>query len=334
MKHFNIPVFIPELACPNQCVYCDQRKISGKTHIPGVQDVHHIIRKYLSTLPSEECRREVAFFGGNFTGLPLKVQRSYLDAANQWLSKGLIHGIRLSTRPDYVNREVMDLMKNYGVSCMELGVQSLDEEVLRLSGRGHTAEQAEEAAAMVREAGIKLGLQMMTGLPGDSPEKSLYTARRIADLGASITRIYPALVIKGTALHRLMEAGSYKPLSLEETIERCKTLLLFFESREISVIRLGLHPSEGLIGGCELAAGPFHPALRELVMTALWEDIFRKDLLNGKKGILQVTVAPAQINAAIGHKGANKKMLGRHYRRVLFKTDPQLKKRAYYADHC
>jgi histone acetyltransferase (RNA polymerase elongator complex component) len=277
---------------------------------------------------------EIAFFGGNFTGLPQNEQEAYLKAAAKWVEAGKINGIRISTRPDYINGQVLGLLKSYGVISVELGAQSLDEDVLRLAGRGHSAKHVEEASKMMLDAGFVLGLQMMIGLPGDTLEKNMHTARRIAELGASETRIYPTLVIRGTQLEQMYLEGSYQPLSLDETIDRCKQLLLFFEDRKVKVLRLGLHPSEGLNQGPDLVAGPFHPALKELVTTAIWKEIFRETVKNKKENCLILTVAPKELNAAIGHKAANKKSLLKHFEKVEFKTNTNLTGRAFHADYC
>ena len=176
MKHFTIPVFVPELACPNRCVFCNQHSISGCRQQPEPEEVREIVDKHLSTISSEDSHIEIGFFGGSFTGIELGLQEKYLSVAHAYLRAGKIRGIRLSTRPDYVNHEVLNLLKSYGVTTVELGAQSLDNEVLKLSGRGHTVADVEKASAMILSAGFKLGLQMMTGLPGDSPEKSIETA--------------------------------------------------------------------------------------------------------------------------------------------------------------
>lgn len=337
MRHYNIPIFIPELACPHQCVYCDQSKITGCDQPPAVDDIKDIVKAYLATMPDKDKHVEIAFFGGNFTGLPLKVQHAYLAEASALVAAGAIDGVRLSTRPDYINKEVMELLVYHHVSSVELGAQSLDDEVLRLSERGHTVKDVENASSMIREAGIELVLQMMTGLPGDTPEKTMDTARKIQQLGASATRIYPTLVIRGTRMEKLMLQGDYQPLSLEETIMRCKQLVIFFESHDIAILRLGLHPSEGLISGCEMAAGPFHPALKELVMTALWKDLlsgFIVDVTNQSSDMeLTITVAPSQLNAATGHNATNRKELEKHYKKVVFKTDPLLTGRTFHAHY-
>jgi histone acetyltransferase (RNA polymerase elongator complex component) len=334
LRHFNIPFFIPELGCPHQCVFCDQHRISGTQQAPKPEEVDSQVAAYLETFPKGERQVEIAFFGGNFTGLPQNEQEAYLQAAAKWIEAGKVGGIRLSTRPDYINPEVLKLLKKYGVSSIELGAQSLDEDVLRLAGRGHSAKHVEEASKMILDAGFVLGLQMMTGLPGDTMEKTMYTARRIKELGASETRIYPTLVIRGTQLEQMYLEGSYQPLSLDETIDRCKQLLLFFEDKKVKVLRLGLHPSEGLSNGSELVTGPFHPALKELVNTTIWKDLFRESVKNKTGQCLRLSVAPKELNAAIGHKAANKKWLLKHFEKVEFKTNTNLIGRAFHADYC
>lgn len=337
MRHYNIPIFIPELACPHQCIFCDQHKISGKAGLPLLDDISHIVKAYLATMPTTGKYVEIAFFGGSFTGLPPEKQQAYLDKASVWVRQGQVNGIRLSTRPDYINKEILAMLRQAGVSCIEIGAQSFDDEVLRLSGRGHTVGDIEKASELIKEAGIGLVLQMMTGLPGDSHAKTLYTARRITEAGAMATRIYPALVIKGTRMEEMFKAGTYQPLTMQETISRCKDLIRFFEEKNMPVLRLGLHPSEGLISGCEMVAGPFHPALKELVMSALWADLF-VDLLNEqnpdrKQQRLTITVAPKQLSTATGHGASNKKALERIYRKVDFKTDPELTGRSFYVHY-
>ena len=276
---------------------------------------------------------EIGFFGGTFTGIPLNEQERYLKTAAPYLKKGVIHGIRLSTRPDYINKEVLDLLKKYGVTTVELGAQSLDDEVLKASYRGHTAEQVAAASAMILDYGFDLGLQMMIGLPGDTFEKSMKTAEKIIELGASNTRIYPSLVIKDTAMHRWFEQGGYKPLSLKEAVEWSKHLLLLFEKNNVSVIRMGLHPSEGLIDGSELVAGPFHPSFRELVLTEIWGDILKplSDKFTEKKNIV-IKVNPLQLNYATGYSGKNKKRLLQHFNQVKIIPSSEIKGRDFVVE--
>jgi histone acetyltransferase (RNA polymerase elongator complex component) len=333
-RHFTIPVFIPMEACPFKCIFCDQERISGKHDVPLPDDVVSIIRKHLETLPAENADVEVGFFGGTFTGLPPGRQQSYLEAVLPFIEDGRIGGIRLSTRPDFISTEVLDLLKQYPVKTIELGAQSMDDTVLKKSGRGHTASQTKKASGMILASGFSLGLQMMIGLPGDTEEKSVNTALKIIELGASETRIYPVIVIKGTPLEELFRKGKYIPLELEEAIRMTKSVVNAFEGSGVKIIRIGLHPSEGLLNSNDYVAGPFHPSFRELVMTSAWTDRFR-EVINGKKGdFIRIRVNPSDLNPAIGYYGKNRKMLEEKYRTVTFTADPKIKERTFHADHC
>jgi histone acetyltransferase (RNA polymerase elongator complex component) len=334
MRHYNIPVFIPGLACPHQCVFCDQRQISGQGDIPSPGAVRKVVDAHLRTFPAGARRVEIAFFGGSFTGLPVNMQQQYLEVAAGYVEAGQADGIRLSTRPDYIHPDGLMLLQQYGVGCVELGAQSLDEEVLALSGRGHSVADVHRSAAMIREAGMELGLQMMTGLPGDSFEKTKHTAREIVKLGAGNTRIYPTLVIRGTPLERQFREGAYQPLSLEEAIARSAWLLDHFETHGVKVLRLGLHPSHELQHAGGLVAGPWHPALKELALTRLWQQALLPLLEQPPGGCIRISVAPPQLNAATGYQAANKKMLQQHFRKVVFAADPALEGRRYHADPC
>ena len=334
MRHYNIPVFIPGLACPQQCIFCDQGRISGQQAIPAPSEVHRIVQQHLSTIPLNGRRVEIAFFGGSFTGLPRGLQHQYLSVASQWVEQGMVDGIRLSTRPDYIDEEILEIMKQYGVGTIELGAQSMDDEVLELSGRGHTAHQVKQAAGMILEADIKLGLQMMTGLPGDTFEKTMMTAEQFVQLGASSTRIYPTVVVHGTALEQLYLAGHYRPLELEEAVERCARLLEYFESHNVQVLRLGLHPSDDLLQEGSLLAGPWHPSLKELALTRLWQKTLLPLAQNPPAPSVCIMVAPHQLNQAIGYKASNKKMLEAYFRKVTFRTSEQITGRRYHADPC
>ena len=328
-RHYNIPVFIPELACPFQCIYCNQQKISGRLKIPTEVEILKIIDDHLSTIPIENSVVELAFFGGNFTGIDKSEQIRLLKLVNPYLKSGRIKGIRLSTRPDYIHGEILKTLKDFGVRTIELGAQSLDDKVLQLSKRGHTAKDTEHAAAMVLREGFSLGLQMMIGLPGDTLESAVYTARRIVELGADNTRIYPTLVIRDTVMEIMYREGRFKPLSLEEAVSWSKELLLIFEKANVKVIKLGLHPSEGLLSGKELIAGPFHPSFRELVLTEIWNGILKPLLIVGNPDEIEIHVPPSQINYAIGYGGRNKKMLMGKYGKVKFKSNTKLKEREF-----
>jgi len=334
-KHYTIPVFIPELACPFQCVFCNQKKISGKLSVPVVSEVKAIIEKHLSTIDFKNSCVEIGFFGGNFTGLPLKEQEAYLKTAFVYLKTEKINSIRLSTRPDYINDKVLELLRKYGVKTIELGAQSMDPEVLKLNGRGHSVGDVVAAAEKINSYNFDLGLQMMIGLPGDTQYKAMDTARKIVELRASNTRIYPALVIAQTKLEEAYNRGEFTPLSLAETILWCKELLKIFEAGKVKVIRLGLHPSEGILSGKDLVAGPFHPALRQMVYTELWADEFIDIPEKYKEEQkIEIWVCPDQVNYAAGYLAKNKKRLAESFQKVLFRKDTGLKGREFYVRPC
>jgi histone acetyltransferase (RNA polymerase elongator complex component) len=331
-RHFTIPVFLPMEACPFQCIFCDQNRISGKTVIPSVSDVRSDILLHLATIPEKNAEIEVGFFGGTFTGLSPENQVAYLETVLPFIETGRIMGIRLSTRPDFISPEILDLLKKYPVKTIELGAQSMDDEVLRGAGRGHTSGDTENASRMIIESGFSLGLQMMLGLPGDTEEKAVNTAEKIVRLGASDTRIYPLVVIKGTALEHLFLQGKYIPMELEEAVRVTKKLVKVFAEANVKIIRIGLHPSEGYLKGNEYA-GPFHPSFRELVMTSVWTDRFQ-DLFNEKEGkTVEIRVNPADLHPAIGYYGKNRKLLEKFFRTVKFIADPEIQEKTYHADH-
>lgn len=319
-------------ACPFLCIYCDQEKISGHAEIPSAEDVVKIIETHLETIP-EASEIQIGFFGGTFTGLKSEIQSMYLDAVQPFIKQGNVKSIRLSTRPDFINREILDLLKKHHVETIELGAQSMDDEVLRKSGRGHRAEKTVAASKMIREKGFRLGLQMMIGLPGDTPEKPLMTARKFVELGAGDVRIYPTLVIKGTPLEKLYRAGKYKPLLTEEAIERTAKILPIFENAGVNIIRVGLHPSDGLMEESDLVAGPFHVSFKELVLTKLWQDQL-KNISVTNHDDLTIFIPSGELNYAVGYEASNKKMVLKKFRRVRFRTDHELQNRDYYVDYC
>ena len=326
-KHINIPIFIPELACPFQCIFCNQRKISGQLHVPDETEIISTIETYLKTVSQDTTEVQFAYFGGNFTGLSIRDQENYLNLVEPYIQEGKISGIRISTRPDYINAEILRLLKKYRVQSIELGAQSMDDDVLKKSKRGHTAADTGKAARLINEFGFSLGLQMMVGLPGDTLEGTIYTANKIVELGAENTRIYPTLVIKGTHLENIYMRGKYQPLSLEEAIRRSKVAVKIFEKSGVKILKLGLHPSEGLVKGKDLVAGPFHPSFHELVLTSIWRELFES--ISEKGNAVEITVAPNQINYAVGYQGANKKLLLERYKSVKFKTDNILSGRRF-----
>lgn len=333
LRHFTIPVFIPMEACPFRCIYCDQEKISGKTKIPAASDVVAIIQQHLKTIPAENSVVEVGFFGGTFTGLKMEIQEQYLAAVRPFIHEGKIHSIRLSTRPDFLDQPNIDLLKKFHVTTIELGAQSMDDEVLKLSGRGHTSADVASAATLITANGLRLGLQMMVGLPGDSLDKSMFTAKRFIQLGASDVRIYPTLVIKGTHLEKLFLAGKYIPLTLEEAVSSVAAVLEIFEQNNVNVIRVGLHPSEGILTGDSLVAGPFHVSFRELVNTEIWGKLLMKILQKTDASAIEITVPKKELNFAIGYQSKNRNLLLEKFSTVSFKTSESLKNRDFHVDY-
>ena len=333
LKHYNIPIFIPELACPHQCIFCDQRKISGQQEIPNITEVKEKIENYLTTIPIKNSYVEIGFFGGSFTGIPLEQQKSYLEAAAFYVKNDRVKALRISTRPDYIDKNILNLLKENNVETIELGAQSLDEEVLLKSGRGHTVKDVEKASKLIKKEGFKLGLQMMIGLPSDTKEKALYTAKRIVELGADNTRIYPTLVIKGTVLEQQFSKKIYAPLSLPEAVQWSKDIYQYFEKYNVTVIRVGLHPSKELNTEQSLISGPYHPSFKELVLTEIWKNHLMENInFKANKSII-IYVPDKQINYAIGYQASNKNKLKNHFNSVVIKADPKLNKRSFYVDY-
>lgn len=277
MRKYNIPIFVPHRGCPFDCVFCNQKRITGQTEEVTPQDVTATVERYLKTIP-EAADIETAFFGGSFTGIPIEEQSALMECVQPYIKSGRIKGIRLSTRPDYINREILDNLRAYGVTTIELGVQSMSGAVLKAANRGHSPEQVTAAVSLIKEYGFDFGLQMMTGLPGDSGEESVYTAKKIIELKPDCVRIYPTLTIKDTFLEKLYLSGRYKPQSLDEAVELSKKLLLMFEAAGINVIRLGLQPTEEINENASVTAGPFHSAFRELVENSVYYDIIAEKI--------------------------------------------------------
>ena len=323
-KHSNIPIFIPELACPHQCIFCDQKTISGTHTIPQPADVKDIVEQYLETIP-ENRTINIAFFGGTFTGLPIELQEQYLIEAFKFIKRDRVSGIRLSTRPDYINEPVLELLKKYNVTTIELGAQSTSQEVLDETGRGHTVDDIRDASNLICKHGFELGLQMMIGLPGDSYERSIQTAKDIVSLGACNTRIYPAIVVKHTALEKLYYEERYTPLTLEEAVEWTKDIVHIFEENNISILRMGLHPSDELVIGKSLIAGPFHTSFKEMVMTQIWKELIDAELQSLNSSFsdkIKITVSDRQIHYAIGYRQTNREQLVSRGYNVRFEQNP------------
>lgn len=287
-----IPIFVPHLGCPNNCVFCNQRRISGCPKPATAQTVKDAIQA-AAALPRTGAKRQLAFYGGSFTAIPAEEQTALLATAKAYLDAGEIDSIRLSTRPDAIDGAVLKRLGAYGVETVELGAQSMDDRVLALSGRGHTAEDVETASRLIKRAGFRLILQMMTGLPGDTGEESVCTAQRIIALRPDGVRIYPTVIVRDTALYDLWKAGEYQEHSVEDAVRVCARLLPMFQRAGIPVIRLGLNPTDELSSGAA-AGGAYHPALGELVKSRImleWARGLLKDVLPGSRVVLGVNSA-------------------------------------------
>lgn len=264
--HAIIPIFLPHIGCPNDCVFCNQRVITAKQEPVSGSQVEEQILRCLSTMEGRGLSaKEIAFFGGSFTGIPINQQREYLTVAQRYKKEGRIDKIRLSTRPDYIDSEILTHLASFDVDVIELGVQSMNDEVLRLAGRGHDSEAVRRAAVMIRDRGFTLGVQLMIGLPGDSPEICRAAAVASVGLAPDVARLYPTLILKDTHLARLFQQGKYKPYSLEETLAITKEMYRILTDAGIQVIRVGLKSTEGIGDGSQVLGGAFHPAFRQLV---------------------------------------------------------------------
>ncbi|MBQ2945481.1 MAG: radical SAM protein [Clostridia bacterium] len=300
MKHANIGIFIPHLACNHSCVFCNQVKISGHESVPSPDEVSRCLKSAVSRLEGRTA--EIAFFGGSFTGLDTDTMTEYLKAAYPFIDGKTVTGIRLSTRPDYINNEILSILKRYGVTDIELGAQSMDDGVLSLSARGHSAADTERSSRLIKENGFRLVLQFMPGLPGDSPEKTLATAEKIASLCPDGVRIYPTVVIRGTKLASLYESGEFTPYSLETAVSLSAKMYELFSKKGISVLRMGLHSD---IKAEDIVAGPFHPAFGELVYSEIYKNRFDEAMMgkNIKNPVFRVK--KNELSMALGQKKKN-----------------------------
>lgn len=269
MKHYNIPVFIPHLGCSHHCIFCNQKKITGQSEPCTPDSAKREIERYLSFLPNGTA--EIAFFGGSFTAIPVHRQEAFLSLAQEYVKKGVVSGIRLSTRPDAVETETLERLRYYGVTTVELGVQSFCDEVLQKAGRGHTAACAVSACERVKAFGFALGVQLMCGLPGDTPERDLYSAEQAKRL-ADFVRLYPVLVLKDTPLEQLYQSGQYRPLSLEEAVDITAGMKVCLSP--VPVIRTGLCTED--LEESDVVAGPIHPSFGELTQARIYDGQVRQ----------------------------------------------------------
>lgn len=299
MSHANISIFVTHLGCPNQCSFCNQRHIAKTDAITDTADIEKAVLLAKTSKNYTAENTEIAFFGGSFTAIDKDYMLSLLKKAHSFIKSGDVSGIRISTRPDCIDREVLEILKEYGVTAIELGAQSMCDDVLLLNDRGHTSADVEKASSLIKEFGFELGLQMMTGLFGDSDEKDILTAQRIIDLKPETVRIYPTIVLKNTRLEALVNSGEYRPQGLEEAIKLSTLLKNMFLENDIKVIRLGLHT----IDESNFVAGPWHPSFAELCES---EEYFNKmKNLIKEKGSYRLLVNSSELSKAIGNKRKN-----------------------------
>ncbi len=319
MKHINIPVFIPHLGCPNTCVFCNQRKISGVKNF-DIRDVKYNIEKVLDGIrePKDKLYTEIAFFGGSFTGLPRDEMIELLELVQPYLLDGRVNSLRCSTRPDYIDIEVIGILKKYGIGTVELGVQSMSDKVLQLCNRGHTAARSEEACKLIKESGMSLVGQMMTGLPGSEPSDERYTAMRLCMARADAVRIYPTMVFADTELEEMMKNGRYIPPDREDTVDRVADLIEIFDANSVPIIRIGLCSGTELETDSGIMAGGYEPAVGDMassrvilrrIMSQLVPLLEGTDRQNGL--VLRVQCAMGMTSAVSGHCRTNKKYLRR-----------------------
>lgn len=296
MKKGNISIFVPHQGCPCACSFCNQKTITGQNELPTADDVRNAVD---TALRKKEYEYESAFFGGSFTAIDRAYMLELLESAYPYVKNGQVKGIRISTRPDCIDHEVLDILKKYGVTSIELGAQSMDDEVLEANRRGHTAQDICNASELIKEYGFELGLQMMTGLYKDTAEKSIETAKKIIELAPSTVRIYPTVVLKGTYLAELYLKEEYTPLNADDSAELCAILVPMFENAGIKIIRLGLHSSRDIKEN--MLAGGFHDSFGELVKSR----IMVNKILELPPADYQVYVNPRSVSKLKGNKKSN-----------------------------
>lgn len=301
-KNRIIPIFVPHLGCPNDCVFCNQRKISGSLFPASSTQV----TETLTRAKGISEHGELAFYGGSFTAIPPAEQAELLAAAQPFRADGFLQSIRVSTRPDAVTAERLEFLRAYGVETVELGAQSMDERVLRCAGRGHTAAATRTASALVQRSGLRLILQMMTGLPGSSPESDLRTAQELIALHPDGVRIYPTVILRDTALEALWKRGEYRAHTVMDAVVTCTPIVRAFQAAGIPILRLGLNPTETLSGG-EAVGGAYHPALGELIYSRRFLEKAREAIraLGHLPREIELWTAPCDVSKMTGQKRAN-----------------------------
>lgn len=310
-KQYIIPIFVPHLGCPNDCIFCNQRKISGQIKPVTENDVRDTIEFYLSNFKETNANIEVAFYGGSFTGIEVEQQNKLLQAAYDYIKEKKVHSIRISTRPDYIDKEILKRLRKYKVKTIELGVQSTNDYILDRCKRGHTFKDVIKASKLIRRFRMKLGHQMMLGLPDSTELDDINTAKDLIKLKPDMVRIYPVLVIKGTELEKEYNENKYDPLTVEQAVDRCKELCYLFGRKKIDVIRIGLQNTDTICSptnqGSEVVAGPYHETFRQLVESSIYYDTIVDKIkkFNTRVKEVEVTVNPQNVNNVVGYKKSN-----------------------------
>lgn len=308
MRHINIPIFVPHAGCPQQCSFCNQRAITGsKQEMTPERAVAEIERVIFSIDSFDDCIIEIAYFGGSFTAINRDKMVALLEIAQPYINCGKVESIRISTRPDAINEEILNILSAYHVKTIELGIQSMSDHVLTACRRGHTSADSVNACKMIVSHGFVLGGQMMVGLPESTVEDETETARTIVSLGAKEARIYPTVVFRDTELCTQTETGAYAPLTLSDAIERSCNAMEIFERADVKLLRIGLCESDGLHNGA-IVGGAFHPSMGELCRSEYYyrrftETLNRLPCLWGKA--LVISVASGRLSAAIGQHKCN-----------------------------
>ena len=298
-RHANISIFVPHIGCSHRCSFCNQNSITGQTYAPTEKDVYSAVQTAVLSKNFNPNTTEIAFFGGSFTAIPYEYMISLLKAAYSFVKDGTVSGIRLSTRPDAIDYDILSVLKTYGVTAIELGAQSMVPEVLELNKRGHTAEDVIRSSEQIKNFGFSLGLQMMTGLYGSSDSDDYYTADKIISLEPKTVRIYPTVVLKNTMLAKYYTEGKYAVDTLEKSVDKCSKILLMFMNKNINVIRLGLHN----INTDDYVAGPWHPSFKDLCDGKIYLDKITSILT--EKGRYLLYVNPSAVSSVTGQKRKN-----------------------------
>jgi len=307
-KPFIIPVFLPHTGCPHRCVFCDQSAITGQSlPLPSPAQIHGEIEKHLTYPNGPRKPVQISFYGGNFLGLTQQSVRQLLDIATEFIQSGAVDSIRFSTRPDTIDSQRLAWLDGYRVATIEIGAQSMDDRVLQASDRGHRAADTEKAMALLKDRGYETGLQMMLGMPGDTAAGPLETGRRLRDLAPDFVRIYPTVVLAGSALADLLAAGRYTPLTLEAAVDTSARLYKLFANSQIPVIRMGLQSSAELNRDDTVVAGPYHPAFGQLVMAKLFLDSVCRELRRQgqAENAISIAVHPRSVSNVKGQKNNN-----------------------------